>query len=851
MEGKRHWKVDLGRAVRAVCLCLAALLVDGCTRSSGSDSTIVPPPSPPGAPDGVMATAGNGQVTVSWNAVVAATSYNLYFASASGVTKTNFGSLPDGAMVVAVASPHVQMGLANGTTHYFVVTALNASGESVESMEVSATPAIPSACPTPILPAPQGAFYPITGTLRDLVYDTARDRVYITNETANAVEIFDVGSSSLLAPVAVGSQPWGLDLTPDGSRLLVCLTGASLIAVVDLTVDPPVAGTPLTVTPDLYGTSQPRTIGCGSNNLAFFTCVYPGSGSSVPRQIDLATMNITERTDMQGGSTRDPTWIGVAGDRSHLFFAEGNTSSGEYFVYEAASNTFTTDGWLETFNDGAAADATGSRFLALPSGDEVETDLRIHGRYMPGTMSGFVYAPSGDRAYAGIDGQPEIAVIDTMRRLPIDRIATPASLTGNLKIDPSGTVVYAIGQGGLLAVPVDVNRPPVLEPLGGAVVNVGETVGLLVQATDADGDPIVYCADNLPSNATFDPVTRLFSFSPNASQGGMTFTVTFNASDGGNATSQDLIVNVTDPVSYPMRKIPIWGTLGEGVYDPATGLLYVANSTMNRVEVIRVADNTRLDPIPVGSAPWGIDLDAASTKMVVCPSESELVQVVDLLAVPPSVSQSIGLVGGILGHKEPFAVAVAANDHAFITPWYVGSGWVNVQDLDLATNLIIERLDTGGSVSEPCYIRASGDRSALFIGEGDISSGEIFIYDSPTDTFSPDIWTSSFISGIDANDDGTRFMVAPVTPGIAVYDDSLTLVGSFSGSFEVPAFRRGFLEGFAHNWTSTVSLLDTSTYLVTGNITLPEAAEGWMRTDDAGTRLFVVSQTGVCIVTLP
>ena len=849
MEGKRHGKVDLRRAAWAVCL--AALLIDGCTHSGGRDSTIVPPPSPPGAPDGVIAIAGDGQVTVSWNAVGAATSYNLYFASAPGVTKTNFGSLPDGAMVVAVTSPHVQMGLVNGTTYYFVVTALNASGESVESIEASATPATPSACPIPIVPAPQGALHAITGTLRDLVYDTARDRVYVTNETANVVEIFDVGSSSLLAPVAVGSQPWGLDVTPDGSRLLVCLTGASLIAVVDLTVDPPVPGTPLAVTPDTFGTSQPRTIGCASNDLAFFTCVYPGSGWSIPRQIDLSTMNITERTDMQGGKTRDPTWIGVAGDRSHIFFAEGNTSSGEYYVYEAASNTFTTDGRLSTFNDGAAADATGSRFLALPTGDEVQTDLRIHGRYMPGAMIGFVYAPSGDRAYACIDGLPEIAIIDTVRRLSIDRIATAASLTGNLKINPSGTVVYAIGQGGLLAVPVDTNRPPVLEPLGGAVVNVGETVGFLVQATDADGDPIVYCVDNLPSNATFDPVTRLFSFSPNASQGGMTFTVTFNASDGGNATSQDLIVDVTDPVSYPTRKIPIWGTLGEGVYDPAAGFLYVANSTMNQVEVIRVADSTRLDPIPVGSAPWGIDLNAASTKMVVCPSESELVQVVDLLAIPPSVSQSVALIGGLFDHREPFSVAVAANDHAFIAPWYAGSGWVNVQDLDLATNLITERLDTWGSVSEPCYLRASGDRSALFIGEGDIFSGEIFIYDSPTDTFGPDIGTSSFISGIDANGDGTRFMVAPVSPGIAVYDDSLTLVGSFSGSFGIPAFRRGFLEGFAHNWTSSVSLLNTSTYLVTGSITLPEAAEGWMRTDDAGTRLFVVSRTGVCIVTLP
>jgi len=93
----------------------------------------------PAAPTGVSATAGNGQATISWSAVSGLT-YNLYMASVTGVTESNYSSLAGGTATIGVTSPYVQTGLTNGTTYYFVVTAVNANGESSESSQVSATP---------------------------------------------------------------------------------------------------------------------------------------------------------------------------------------------------------------------------------------------------------------------------------------------------------------------------------------------------------------------------------------------------------------------------------------------------------------------------------------------------------------------------------------------------------------------------------------------------------------------------------------------------------------------------------------------------------------------------------------
>jgi fibronectin type 3 domain-containing protein len=86
------------------------------------------------APTGVSATAGNGQVTVSWSAITGATSYNLYFGTSTGVTKTN------GTKIAGVTSPYTHTGRTNGTTYFYVVTAVNAGSESAESAEVSARP---------------------------------------------------------------------------------------------------------------------------------------------------------------------------------------------------------------------------------------------------------------------------------------------------------------------------------------------------------------------------------------------------------------------------------------------------------------------------------------------------------------------------------------------------------------------------------------------------------------------------------------------------------------------------------------------------------------------------------------
>jgi fibronectin type 3 domain-containing protein len=75
-------------------------------------------------------TSKNKDVTLTWDNVPNATSYNIYWSDSPGVTKLN------GKKISNAENPHTVKGLKPGT-YYFVVTAVNAFGESAESAEFS------------------------------------------------------------------------------------------------------------------------------------------------------------------------------------------------------------------------------------------------------------------------------------------------------------------------------------------------------------------------------------------------------------------------------------------------------------------------------------------------------------------------------------------------------------------------------------------------------------------------------------------------------------------------------------------------------------------------------------------
>jgi fibronectin type 3 domain-containing protein len=100
--------------------------------SNEASATPSAPTQPPTAPMGLSAMPGNAQVSLTWNASAGATLYHLKRSTTSGTGYAQISSSP--------ATSFTDTGLTNGTIYYYVVSALNAAGESPNSAQASATP---------------------------------------------------------------------------------------------------------------------------------------------------------------------------------------------------------------------------------------------------------------------------------------------------------------------------------------------------------------------------------------------------------------------------------------------------------------------------------------------------------------------------------------------------------------------------------------------------------------------------------------------------------------------------------------------------------------------------------------
>src|SRR6185436_14241036 len=90
--------------------------------------------SAPTTPTGLAAVPTNAQVTLNWTPSPAAASYRVKRSTTSGGPYALIGT--------AFAPNYTDKGLTNGTTYYYVVSALNFTNETANSTQVSTRPGI-------------------------------------------------------------------------------------------------------------------------------------------------------------------------------------------------------------------------------------------------------------------------------------------------------------------------------------------------------------------------------------------------------------------------------------------------------------------------------------------------------------------------------------------------------------------------------------------------------------------------------------------------------------------------------------------------------------------------------------
>lgn len=275
----------------------------------------------------------------------------------------------------------------------------------------------------------------------------------------------------------------------------------------------------------------------------------------------------------------------------------------------------------------------------------------------------------------------------------------------------SGTDTAAIDSL-VFTTPMAFNRPPTLAAIDDKALDEGRLLTFTATGTDADGDPLTYgLVPPAPSGAMIDPVTGVFTWTPNEAQGPATVPITVSVTDdqippgAATRTFQVTVSEVNLPPVFPPIPDQEFDTLGTvsfpvGAIDPdiPSTLAYrydIDPQTPGKVHMTPA--NTYVDPL-TGNFVWQVPEDAHAGiyegRIFVSDGQFELSQrfAVRLTLIPDLI------VAALTGPAEvatletaPVTVRVRNVGSQFAKPtklklWLSRDDVLGADDLDLVAN---------------------------------------------------------------------------------------------------------------------------------------------------------------------
>jgi uncharacterized protein (TIGR03437 family) len=700
-----------------------------------------------------------------------------------------------------------------------------------------------------------GTVVPVVGSVADLIYDPARNLVYLANFTRNEVDIYSVSQKKLVGSIPTGTQPSSLALSPDLNTLYVSNIGSNTISSINLNTQQ--RGTDFSVG------ARPDAIAVGNDGRVVILSLTAGLLRIDPGTSQLSSVPISPPATATGINPSITPTNFVAG---LVTTASGNLiiglSNSRLFVYEVASGTVLRSRNVTGLRAIMSASTDGSRFMAGPYLFDTQT-LTILGR--TGTANavtgGSAFSVDGNAVYAtfnnqppinplnpnnpqngtatipgGIPGQPSatqtLAVLEVMRSsslTPQLGLRLPEVIQSKIIASPDGQNLFANSTSGLLVIPIgQLQSLPILDVSTTNVVlsrdMCNRTVATAsVQIRNAGGGRMTFSATTSGTTVTGTsglilnqrsgtaPATLTITFDPrNVTQRGTSqYAIVLVSPEAVNIEPAILVnLNFRD-VSDRGTTIPINGVGVDLQMDAARQRLYIANYTQDQIEVYSLANGTFLPPIRVGNRPLSMAMANSST-LVVANWGSENISVVDLDAMQEIDEIPMGPVGPIPVNNTPlFPRYIAASSNAILfstaqLPLNPGTapGGGSVWQLSLLTRSAFPRFDISpntttviNGVGGHSVLTAAGDGSGIVVA--DVAAGNnvnLRLYDPIADTF-PVVRPAGITTGLrgatSASPDGSFYVVDN-----SVLNSVLTPVGALASATGLPPAQQGSVLAF-------------------------------------------------------
>lgn len=659
-------------------------------------------------------------------------------------------------------------------------------------------------------------------SVADLVYDADRGLVYLANIAENQVAVYSVGSGGLLPnSIPTGLAPASLAMSPDGQKLYVANTGSFTITVIDLNTQQRVGEI------SVGSNFRPDAVAVGSDGVVLvlgppgLLRIDPSSGQILPLSVSVPAV--------PPGLPNIPNSPVPSGFRAGLVASASGSlivglSTNRLFVYDVASGTVIRSRNVTGLRAILSVAPDGSRFMAGPFLFDTQT-LAILGRagaVSPTITGGSSFSVDGNSVYATFSTQPAInplntndpqnpggatvpgggratqpqncgpstpntCVLQVLRAsslTPLLGLRLPEAINPKIVASPDGQNLFAISTSGLLVIPIgQLDKLPVLGVDTTNVVlsvnacNLGVVTAqvqvsnlgsgrLTFSAVPANTSPTVPVIVNQSSGLA--PSTFQVSFNPRSvtTQGTQQVAIVLVSPEAVNIEPAVLVnLNFTN-ASQRGTIVPLNGVGVDLQLDEARQRLYIANYSLDQIEVFSLADQSFLPPIRVGNRPLSMAMVNPST-MVVANSGSESLSVLDLDQL--QVVQTIAMGPIPLNATPLFPRSLAASSNAILftavpLPATAGGALAagSVWQLNLLTGTAFPRLNLGQGVTNLIQggsrLLAPANGSAITIFQ---NNGTLVLYDPIADTFLPPrtAAVTGFRGTTSATSDGSFFLL--------------------------------------------------------------------------------------------
>ncbi|HSH79244.1 MAG TPA: Ig-like domain-containing protein [Herpetosiphonaceae bacterium] len=391
-----------------------------------------------------------------------------------------------------------------------------------------------------------GTFIPAAERV-DMVHDYARDMLYIS--AGSSVLRYELGTGLFLSPFELGGNLAGLDLSPDGSTLVVADVQYSDTDVWVHVVDLASGGSRKAVFPRAFGEGGTFTVAFGDDAYVLITSTYEGSGWVPMRRYNPATGEWS-----QLASVRQNTMLSSNADGSVIGFAESNSSDGPVGRYRVADGDLLrksgyTDG-TGAFNYEIGANRNGTQYAVPTYGGTFIFDANLAkigtvGEYAGPQPIGVVYHPRADIVYFAWSGSTEVRAYDSTTPTQVAAYDFEYSFVhtnnlaftqGRLKMSRDGSLLFATVEGGIRYVRLDA-LPVAFDQ---AVQTDEDGLGTVkLRAESGNGGALTYSILTNPQHGTLSGVAPDLTYTPAANYAGpdsFTFKVTEGTVDSNTAT---------------------------------------------------------------------------------------------------------------------------------------------------------------------------------------------------------------------------------------------------------------------------------------------------------------------------